>query len=359
VKLATSLAAALVLLCVGSVFAVGTGQVVDLTATQASKDAAMIGVNDPQPQQGGEDIATAANIPALPYSDSGNTCGYLNNYDEACPYTGGTSPDVVYKFSPGVDMAIDVDLCATTAYDTKVYVYENDEFTPVACNDDACGNDGWKSLVTAVPVYAGNTYYIVVDGYGSSSCGAYDMIVREFVPCVECPPDGVAEGEPDCYDYYIDLFNSGCNDPAEVFSSVPCATTPGATTTICGRGGYYLDASGFTYRDTDWYLIDSQYNTAGLLVCLTPATVQMLVGYITVTPCATSPGTFDDYVVLPMCTTGCLNVPPGDFWIWVGATGGALSDGCGHDYNLEITGYDCGSVSVEPSSWGSVKQIYR
>ena len=63
---------------------------------------------------------------ALPFTATGNTCNFINDYDYACPYTGSTSADVVYKWvaTAGGTGAISVDLCAST-YDTKVYVYNS------------------------------------------------------------------------------------------------------------------------------------------------------------------------------------------------------------------------------------------
>ena len=46
--------------------------------------------------QGGDTIFDATVVTGLPYTVSGTTVGYTNDYDEACPYTGSTSPDVVY-----------------------------------------------------------------------------------------------------------------------------------------------------------------------------------------------------------------------------------------------------------------------
>jgi hypothetical protein len=356
VKLATSLAAALLLICSGAVFAAGPdlGKTFDLQDLQAIKDAQVYGVPDPQPQVGGEDIATAANIPAIPYSDSGNTCGYVNNYDEACPFTLGTAPDVVYKYSPAADIIINIDLC-TSLYDTKVYVYENDEFTPIACNDDACGDDGWKSELVGVSLTAGNTYYIVVDGYGSSSCGTYNLNITEFLPCTQCPPDGELEGEPYCGDDYDDQFNGGCNSNPEVFSSTPC-TIDGSTVTICGVGGGF-SYFGSSYRDTDWYLIEGAINQSGITACLTPDNMSGILGYITVQPCANVTA-FDAYVLVPSCTTGCINIPPGEFWIFAGTDQFGSSVGC-HPYLLDITGYTCPPTAVESATWGEVKGLYR
>ena len=115
----------------------------------------------------------------------------------------------MYAYNGGQD--INIDLC-NSGYDTKVYVYENDTTTLVACNDDACGSDGFRSQLLCVPATnPGSTYYIVVDGYGGA-CGVYDMTVTKCLPCVvDCPSGSVLEGEVDCFDDYKDTYNAGCN----------------------------------------------------------------------------------------------------------------------------------------------------
>jgi hypothetical protein len=142
--------------------------------------------NYPAPRQGGEDIGSAVVIGALPYNDTGTTSGYLNDYDEACPYTGSTSPDVVYAFTPTSDTTVDVTLCNGSAYDTKLFVYENavTPGAPFACNDDEC--PGYVSELIGMTFVAGNTYYIVVDGYGGGS-GAYviDVTGVEIQDCLD------------------------------------------------------------------------------------------------------------------------------------------------------------------------------
>jgi len=138
------------------------------------------------PLTGGETIGTATVIGALPYVDFGNTCVAVNDYDEACPYTGSTSPDLVYSFTPAANMVVNVDLCwPGTLYDTKLYLYEN-AYTPgfyFACNDDWC--PGYVSQLNGLSLTGGNTYYIVIDGYGGD-CGDYELHVTEYVP----PPPG-------------------------------------------------------------------------------------------------------------------------------------------------------------------------
>jgi hypothetical protein len=124
---------------------------------------------------GGEDIASAVAISSLPFNDTGNTCSFADDYDEICPFNATGSADVVYSYTPASDEFITIDLCASS-YDTKVYVYENSASpgSPYACNDDACGDDGFKSQIPGISLTNGNTYYIVVDGYGGD-CGNYTL----------------------------------------------------------------------------------------------------------------------------------------------------------------------------------------
>lgn len=187
--------------------------------------------------QGGDTCATATVIPSLPYSVSGSTVGYTNDYDEACPFSGSTAPDVVYSFTPATDMTVDITLCAgVTNYDTKLYVYQDVCPAPgsgqhIACNDDACNSpvfpNNFISALAGVGLTAGHTYYIVVDGYGSSA-GDYTLEVAQWQPppppavCDDpgllyyqtvIPPDGswnaFTSGQTSSFDYAVfDNFTS-------------------------------------------------------------------------------------------------------------------------------------------------------
>jgi hypothetical protein len=122
-------------------------------------------------RQGGDTFATATPITVLPFSGAGTTVGYVNNYDAVCPYTGSTSPDVVYSLIPCLSGSLDITLCAGSNYDTKLYVTDS-VGTILFCNDDLC--PGYVSELTAangtaVAVTAGVLYYIVVDGYSGAS----------------------------------------------------------------------------------------------------------------------------------------------------------------------------------------------
>ncbi|MEZ5063588.1 MAG: hypothetical protein R3B81_02585 [bacterium] len=328
-----------------------TDQGLDRDSLIAQKNAAVSGINNPVPNVGGDNIGSAVNIPAIPYNDGGNTCSFLNDYDEVCPYSGSTSPDVVYSYSPAANGAIDVSLC-NSLYDTKVYVYENAAGNLIACNDDDCGSDGFKSFLGGVPVSAGNTYYIVVDGYGGD-CGDYSLDVTENVPCiVDCPVGGVAEGEVDCFDDYNDVTNGGCNSTPNVFSTIPC--DPGAGLTVCGTyGGFFHSPSGFNYRDTDWYEISE--NNAGVTVCVT-GEYDTLTGYLAADCSAPA---FVESAVIGGCDVACFNIPAGNYWVFVATSGfGSVSGACGGNYNIAVEGNLC-TVGVEATSWSKIKADHR
>lgn len=132
---------------------------------------------------GGERCAGAVVIPAMPYTDWGWTNEALNDYFEDCSDypERDLAPDLVYVVSPAQDMLVTIDLCGSQ-FDTKLIVYQdecqepNDGREPYACNDDACGPQGLQSRIEGLPLYAGNDYYIVVDGWDASA-GEYYLIV--------------------------------------------------------------------------------------------------------------------------------------------------------------------------------------
>ena len=47
--------------------------------------------------QGGEDPSVCTVIPALPFSTSGTTVGYIDDTAATCPYAGSTSPDTTIR----------------------------------------------------------------------------------------------------------------------------------------------------------------------------------------------------------------------------------------------------------------------
>lgn len=168
------------------------------------------------PDTGGETMGTATVIQWLPYSDSGNTCGHLDDYTPACAPS--TAPDLVYRYTPAVNMVMSVSLCGST-FDTILHIYANNIGTPVGCNDDFCG---LQSEIHGVTLSPGNTYYFVIDGY-STTCGAYVLNIVACGNCVGacCLPSGCVITNPGDCERGGGVYQGGPTcDPD------PCAATP-------------------------------------------------------------------------------------------------------------------------------------
>jgi hypothetical protein len=151
------------------------------------------GPSEPNPRtilQGGDNIGDAFIVPSLPFEDNGTTSGYNDDYTDPC---GGTSmgPDVVYAYTPTVDQVVNIHLCGTTFY-SVLYVYENSTDNLLACSSFSlvCGYDIPRGSLDLLQLTAGNTYYIVIDGYYTSQ-GPYSIQISE-PPHVECPPTAIA-----------------------------------------------------------------------------------------------------------------------------------------------------------------------
>lgn len=281
----------------------------------------------PSGREGGENIATAIPIAAIPFTDNGFTCDNVNDYDEACPYTGSTAPDVVYSYTPAANQSINIDLWGS-AYDTKVFVYEN-SYTPgfpYACNDDYYSN--WVSAIWGMPVTAGNTYYIVIDGY-FGDCGNYVLLVDPVAPPPECAclSCSIPEGEGDIPDYGTDNFNGGCNSNPNVFSPIQLNRV------ICGRANTYISPAGGTSRDTDWYEIT--LTEAGTLYWSAIADFQLYL-FILNSDC-------NNIVVFASAqASGCVpatisaDLPAGTYYLWAGYYDFSGLP-VGHNYNAVAT----------------------
>jgi len=137
-----------------------------------------------------------------------------------------------------------VDTCGgATNYDTAITVFSGTcaALVCVTGNDDFCGLQtqvSWNSV-------AGTTYRILLFGFAGLT-GTAEISVADggTPPVCTCSPS--TEGEPECFDEYVDATNGGCNSTPAVFGTI-VANTP-----ICGRAGTYL-FGGANYRDTDWY----------------------------------------------------------------------------------------------------------
>lgn len=129
----------------------------------------------------GADACPATVIAGLPYSDAGTTIGQTNDYS-FCSM--GSSPDVIYTYTPIVTELVELSLCGGSTYDTRLTVRRDGACpgtTQVGCNDDACGLLSRLTLT----LDAGVQYWIVVAGYSSAS-GNYTLDIGPPPPLGRC-----------------------------------------------------------------------------------------------------------------------------------------------------------------------------
>jgi hypothetical protein len=281
----------------------------------------------------GDTWQTAVQIDALPYYGDGNTVPCMDHYYQTCADDpGGTSNDArdaVFQYTPMEDVVVDVSLCTYSKLNTKLSVYENeitptsDPSTALACSNYACTSPGWPaegdvSRVDCLQLYAGSTYYFVIDGGVFSHRGYFTIDVTEAAcvadPCdITCSPGATPEGEPDLVEDYVDSHNGGCNSNPPVFSSISCGET------VCGVSGTYAFGT-YNYRDTDWYAITVTENTEFTVSLL--AEFDAYVGFADnngIADCSLASGYLFTGTEATACEAGSFTacLPAGEWWLVV------------------------------------------
>ena len=335
----------------------GARTVVDLGARRPDKPpAASIPDVPGSTRQGGDTMVDATVITELPFTDTGTTTGFADDYDEACPFTGSTSPDVVYAYTPPMERVLTIDMYGS-AYDTKIYVYDQD-LDLVACNDDHYPD--YVSLLQNVRLDAGVTYFLVIDGWNGDH-GQYVLNVTEHDPCeLEWPPGAVAEGEPPLQDGYLDAHNGGCNSPEFDYPFQELHGDEDGNLVFCGVAGWY-EFNGASYRDTDWFHLHAGSDAP---ITVTVAAEQRTIFTETHQWCSIGP------VIPPLISEDCELVsgtiegyaPGGLIWFFVAAgTFAPPWPDFGHEYDYVIwfTGLMPAPVATETATWTTVKSLFR
>ena len=303
-------------------------------------------------RQGGDTMVDAIFIPSFPFNTTGTTEGYTDDYDEACPYTGSTSPDVVYRLAPQTDTMVDIDMFGST-YDTKIYVYREDLIL-VACNDDFYPD--YVSKIEAVLLHGDVKYFLVIDGYGGDF-GDYVLSIYQYCPpppCIlECPDGAEFENEPPLAIDYEDAWNGGCNSPefGDPFQ-------PLYSMYFCGVSGFYL-SGGSNFRDTDWFTI--QIPAGGVLEFFGDAEEPCWMFELGPQDCGTV-GVVQQSSIGP-CDEGYMVIVGASYstvWLWIGPQEFESPDGSDvfeFDYGLLFGWY--GTVTTEERSWTGIKSLFR
>jgi hypothetical protein len=180
--------------------------------------------------------------------------------------------------------------------------------------------EGVRSVI--IDEYAdGNTHTLTMHyyAYWGYACAFDDVIINDN-PCeVTCPPGGIPEGEPDCFDGSVDEYNTGCNaDPPlePIWSEISCDDT------ICGKAGAFLvdpdDPEGPVARDTDWYRFYVTEPSVVEMGAVAEFPLQLLFFDRTVS--------CDDYNYtggsVGRCDTMRITetLLPGEYWLWAGSS---------------------------------------
>jgi subtilisin-like proprotein convertase family protein len=144
-----------------------------------------------------DECSNATLISSLPYSHSGNTSAALPEFGLTACGTTYTNANAVWYRYVGNNAQLEVTTCDSgTTYDTKLHVFRG------ACGALVCvtGNDddptctapgftppGYRSRLQFCAL-AGQTYYIMVHGYGTSN-GAYTLLVNQIGTCAPTSND--------------------------------------------------------------------------------------------------------------------------------------------------------------------------
>lgn len=317
------------------------------------KDLTRAGVPHESGRVDGDTIDEAWVIEALPYAGSGNTCGFNDDYDEVCPYSGTTSADVVYAYMPAGDELITIELC-NSKYDTKVYVYEDDNTpgAPFACNDDEHFSEPclvYSSRIQLLDVFAGHTYYIVVDGHGYA-CGDYQLEVTSEEPCIlERPDGGLIEGEPPCREEYVDEHNSGCDWPNSGWMLIEAHD--GNCATQCGESCTYL-SNGGSYRDTDWYAMTAVGGDV-TATCTAEFPLMFIMFYVIDHDCSAYEYTLDTSGLCEPVTPSSNFAAGQELWLFVCTS--VFSGVPPSAYLIDVCGIESSLTQVSQSTWRGLK----
>ena len=308
---------------------------------------------------GGDTFATALPITSTPFTGTGSTVGYANDYDEFCGTGLGSAPDVVYAFTPPATGYYRFDLCGSL-YDTKLNLYDVNAVL-LACNDDFDieAQEGelcyMNARIADFPCTAGVTYYIVIDGYDSAA-GDYTLTVSAWTHCdVVLPGDAVSEAEPALAIDQVDAHNCGCGCDGEPVFQAMTANPSGEVILALVQG---WRQAGF--RDFDTYRFTA--GPSGTVHVEFTSEVQAAIRVLGNTDCEAPVDL--EWARIGACGSAVLNaaVTPGaDFLIKVEPVQYMSPWGthpAAYEALLSVSGLSAG-LPVEDTSWGRLKGMYR
>ena len=116
---------------------------------------------------------------SIPFSTSGNTSTFTDDYTTSSTGYGANGPEVVYAFTPSSSALFSVKLVAdNTDFDSVLYIRTTCDNHSSCIGESDSGVDGGEE-VQFVSI-EGDTYYIFVDGYGTEDMGNYQLVIEEM-----------------------------------------------------------------------------------------------------------------------------------------------------------------------------------
>ena len=136
-------------------------------------------------------------VSILPYADTNNTAIPCITND----YTGQGSNDLIYQLTTGgsTDSLIISTCNGVSNFDTYLYLLDSLQNVVAFNDDDPTGTCGFllggqnRFSILQADVNPNTTYYVVVDGWSTSSEGNYAVTIDEVAPC---PSSLAVDGTP-------------------------------------------------------------------------------------------------------------------------------------------------------------------
>jgi hypothetical protein len=225
----------------------------------------------------------------------------------------------IYQFTPSVSGLYGINVTNT-----------NSEYVDYFWKTGTCDESGWNCIndiaspgfAGMIAMTAGTTYYILLDAESDASPASHEFYISCPMDPLVCPPGAVLEGEPECYDGYVDSYNGGCNSTPYIFQTLPLCCG-----TICGKTGNYDGGS----RDTDWYEFITTTSTTVDIKCVSEAPLNLFLIDGT-GGCSSLTIISQDYQMPGDTAYISYTVNPGTYWIWVSTDFGSWP--CESDYVL-------------------------
>ncbi|MEZ4874702.1 MAG: HYR domain-containing protein [Flavobacteriaceae bacterium] len=197
--------------------------------------------------------------------------------------TSNTAPGVWYSFA-GFDGQATLSTCNQAGYDTKISVFSG-SCGSLVCeggNDDGPGCSGFTSLLD-VCVSAGETYYVLVHGFGSAT-GTFDLTLTcsPSTVAVTCPPtmniEGCGIGDAPLYTSIAAFQAAGGTVTGATSISMINEVTSGTCPVTVTRTYEVSDDCGFTATCDHTVTVDD--TTLPVITCPADATVECSPGGI-------------------------------------------------------------------------------